>query len=72
MSMKKRRNLSGIYFRSQNEKTKEWENVCFEDLTEDEQNKVMSKRGEKWTKSLAKQLANTLNDIGKQFDIISK
>lgn len=32
----------------------------------------MSKRGEKWIKSLAKQLANTLNDIGKQFDIISK
>jgi hypothetical protein len=70
--MKERRNLSGIYFRSKNELTEKYDNVVFEDLTEEEQDKMMEGRGEEWLKSLAKQLANTLNNIGEQFDIAAK
>lgn len=70
--MKERRNLSGIYFRSKNVLTEKYDNVVFEDLTEEEQDKMMEGRGEEWLKSLAKQLANTLNNIGEQFDIAAK
>ena len=70
--MKERRNLSGIYFRSKNETTGKYDNVVFEDLTEEEQDKMMEGRGEEWLKSLAKQLSNTLNNIGEQFDIAAK
>lgn len=70
--MKVRRNLSGIYFRSQNKETGKWENICFEELSEEEQNKQMENRGEIWIKNLAKQLANTLNEIGDKFDIIKE
>ena len=68
--MKVRRNLSGIYFRSENEETGKVENVVFEDLSTEEQDKQMENRDVEWLKSLAKQLADTLNDIGEHFDII--
>lgn len=69
--MKEKRNLSGIYFRSKNVLTEKYENVVFEDLSEDEQDKNMEGRSEEWLRSLVKQLANTINDIGNRFDIIS-
>jgi hypothetical protein len=72
MKMKERRNLSGIYFRSKDEVTGKYDNVVFEDLTEDEQDRMMEGRGEEWLKSLVKQLSNTLNNIGEQFDIAAK
>lgn len=69
--MKTARNLSGIYFRHKTEEGK-WDNAVFEDLEEEEQDKVMEGRGEEWLKSLAKQLANTINRISEQFDIFSE
>jgi hypothetical protein len=69
--MKTKRELSGIYFRSQNSETGKWDNVVFEDLTEEEQDKRMEGKSEEWLKSLAKQLANTINSIGDQFDIMA-
>lgn len=69
--MKTRRNLSGIYFRSKNEETGRYDNVVFEDLTREEQDKMMEGREVQWLKSLAIQLADTLNSIGDQFDIVS-
>jgi len=68
--MKERRNLSGIYFRSQNPESGKWENVVFEDLSEEEQNKKLESGDRKWVESLAKQLANTINDIGNQLDLM--
>ena len=62
-----KRNLSGIYFRS--ECTGKWEPVCFEDLPEDEQLDAMQNRDEEWFKSLAMQLAKTLREVGDEFDI---
>ncbi len=67
--MKVKRKLSGIYFRSKNENTGKYENVVFEDLSEAEQDRVMEGREKAWIKSLAKQLANTLNEIGENFNI---
>lgn len=68
--MKTRRNLSGIYFRALNEDTGRYDNVVFEDLNENEQDKMMEGRSEEWLKSLAKQLSNTINEIGDNLDLI--
>jgi hypothetical protein len=68
--MKTRRNLSGIYIRSKNKETGKYDNVVFEDLTSAEQDEFMDGQDKVWLKSLAKQLADTLNTIGEQFDII--
>jgi hypothetical protein len=61
------RNLSGIYFRSKIED--KWTNIVFEDLSESEQDRVMDGREIEWLKSLAKQLAKTINEIGEFCDI---
>lgn len=70
--MKAKRSLSGVYFRSQNEKTNKWENVVFEDLPEFEQNEILDKYTPDQVKSLVKILANTLNKIGEELDIIQE
>jgi hypothetical protein len=67
--MKIKRNLSGIYFRVKNEETGKFDNIVFEDLSEQQQDEMMKGRSEEWLKSLAKQLASTLNIIGEQLDI---
>jgi SMC interacting uncharacterized protein involved in chromosome segregation len=61
--MKVRRNLSGIYFRSKNEKTEEWTNVVFEDLSLEEQDRVMKNREIQWLKSLIDKLFETYSGI---------
>lgn len=70
--MKTKRSLSGIYFRVKNEEIKKFDNVVFEDLSEQQQDEMMNGRSEEWLKSLAKQLANVLNDIGEQFNITAE
>jgi len=64
------RKLSGIYFRTKIDD--KWVNLVFEDLSEEEQDRVMTNKSEEWLKSLAKQLAQTLREIGDQFDILSE
>jgi hypothetical protein len=65
-----KRNISGIYFRFKNEETGEMENRVFEDLPPEYQDKMMEGRTIEWTKSLAKQLANSLRDVADKFDIV--
>lgn len=67
---KTKRNLSGIYFRSQNEETKKWENVCFEDLPSEEQTEIIESKSEDFVRNLAKMLADTINEIGDKLDIM--
>jgi hypothetical protein len=67
--MKTKRNLSGIYFRSKNEETGKYENVVFEDLSETEQDNILDVKSIEFIKSLAKQLASTINHIGDNFDL---
>ena len=67
--MKKIRSLSGAYFRVKREgKT---EVIAFEDLSSEEQDKVMEDKNIEWIKSLAKGMADTINKIADAFDIIS-
>lgn len=68
--MKEKRNISGIYFRVQNKQTGEWDTIVFEDLSDDQQDRVMLKRSNEWLQSLAKQLANSLREVSDKFDLV--
>ena len=61
--MDMRRNLDGVYFRFGTE------NICFSDLSEEQQEEVMNNRSEEWLKSLCKRLAEVIKEMGDQFDI---
>lgn len=63
-----KRNLDGVYFRV--ERDGKWENVCFSDMTKEERNKVMENRDSEWLKSMCQILADTIADIGEQFDLV--
>ena len=64
--MKTKRELSGIFFRIGKE------NIVFEDLESEQQDKMMEDRNDEWLKSLAKSLANTINNLGETFDLSAK
>ena len=59
-----KRNLDGVYFRVGTE------NICFSDLTEEQQDEVMKDRDAEWLRSLCKILAKTLKDIGDELDMV--
>jgi len=62
------RNLSGIYFR---EKRKDkWENVCFEDLSKEKQERIVKEKSKEFVGNLAIMLAKDLKKIGNKFDIM--
>lgn len=61
-NMKEIRDMDGIYFRVQRDG--KWENLCFSDLTSEEQDRMMTGRSEEWLKSLAKHLADCLYAAG--------
>lgn len=63
------RNLDGVYFIIKNENGK-FENICFSDLTEEQQDEMMEGRSEEWLKSMCKILVKSLREIGDQFDIV--
>jgi hypothetical protein len=65
--MKTKRNLSGITCRVHREGKKV--NVCFEDLDHAEQLKLLATKDQSWILSLAISLADTLNEIGEEFNI---
>lgn len=62
------RNLDCVYFRMK--RYDKWCNVCFTDLTEEEQDKVMEGRNDEWLKSMCKILARYLRIVGDEFDIV--
>lgn len=59
-----KRNLDGVYFRIGTE------DICFSDLTEEQQDQVMDGRDEQWLKSLCKILAGAIKEMGDQLDIV--
>ena len=63
-----KRNLDGAYFRVKRDG--KWENICFTDLTREEQMEVMKNRSEEWLRSLIFVLADTIGEIGEAFDIV--
>lgn len=62
--MDKRHNLSGIYFRQKNLTTNKYENVCFEELREEEQDRVLDASEPQFIKNLAKKLSQSLLNLG--------
>lgn len=68
--MIKKRNLSGVYFRSRDPATEKFDNVCFEDLSESEQLNILNSKNIEWVKSLTMILAKTLRDVGDQFNLV--
>lgn len=61
------RKLDGCYFRVKRDG--EWENICFTDLTDEERDKVLDGRSEKWLRSLCKHLTHVIQGIGEEFDL---
>ena len=70
--MKVQRNLSGIYMKYENPETKKTENWCFEDLPRQEQLNILAGKDSQWIFTLALELADKLNDIGDQLDLIAE
>lgn len=64
------RNLDGCYFRVK--RGDRYENICFSDLTEQEREEVCKDRPAEWLKSLAYHLADSLHNVGDQFDIMGR
>ena len=54
--------LDGVFFRIKRDQ--KFENICFSDLTEAEQDEVMKGRNKEWLKSMCKILAKSLRNIG--------
>lgn len=69
--MKTRRNLSGVYFRVQIENEK-FDSVCFEDMSEEEQDRQMDGRELEWHKKMIRIMSNTINELGDRFDLMSE
>ena len=61
------RNLDGIYFRV--ERDGKWQNLCFTDLTEDEQRKVLKDKSPDFVLQMALNMAARLREIGDQLNL---
>ena len=62
------RNLDGVYFRLKMEDGK-YRNVCFSDMTRSERDQVMNTKNNEWIRSLCHILADTIREIGDEFNI---
>ena len=62
---KELRNLSGIFFREKIDN--KWENICFEECSEEKQKEILFNKDTEFVKSIALHLAKTINEIGDQF-----
>lgn len=62
-----KRNLDGCYFRVKRDS--KFENICFTDLTVEEQEKVIDGKTDEWLKSLLLHIADRLRRIGDDFDL---
>lgn len=63
----KKRNLDGVYFRVK--RNGKYDNICFTDLTVEEQMKVCENRSVEWLQTLAMHLSGIICGIAKQLDL---
>ena len=70
--MKEQRNLSGIYYRSFDKAQDKWVNICFEELSETEQDNIINNYTDVRKANLIKLLAETINRIGNELDLYSE
>ena len=62
-----KRDLDNIYFRVQ--RGNQSEAVCFTDLTEKEKDEILKDKNEQWLKSMVKELADDLRNVGDQLNL---
>ena len=62
-----KRNLDGCYFRVR--RGDKYEDLCFTDLTRDEQEELLKDKSAEFIVGLAQHLAETLRKIGDEFDL---
>lgn len=62
------RNLDGLYFRI--ERDGKWQDICFTDLTWQERDKVMANCSKEWLVSVVNYLADCIQGIGEEFDLV--
>lgn len=67
-----RRNLSGIYIFEKFESDEKRQPTCFEDCTEETQDKWLNDLSEEALRNLCKQLSETIKKLGDTFDIFSE
>ena len=65
-----RRNLSGIFIFDTLEGDESRQPTCFEDCREETQDRFLNGLEIEGLKNLSKTLADTIRDIGEQFDIM--
>lgn len=65
-----KRNLDGCYFRVR--RGEKYEDLCFSDLTCDEQEAVLKDRSPEFIVGLTLHLAKIIRQIGDEFDLIGK
>lgn len=65
-----KRNLDGFYFRVR--RGEKYENLCFTDLTRDEQEELLKDKSAEFIVGLACHLAEVLRKIGDSLDLIGK
>lgn len=70
MSLIPHRDLDGVYFRI-HEQDDTYDNVCFSDLTENEQIEILENRSVEWLKTMCVHLASKIRTIGDQFDLVA-
>ena len=64
------RNLDGVYFRVKRGPC--WTSVCFSDLTSAERDEVLKDRPAEWLRRLCCVLADTIKNIGEEFDLAGR
>ena len=64
------RNLDGIYFRVEREG--KWENVCFSDMTEEQQREAIDGKSKEWLISMCIGLAKTIRSMGDVLDVTGR
>lgn len=64
------RNLDGYYFRVR--RGEKYEDLCFTDLTRDEQEEALKDKSPEFIVGLTLHLAKIIRQIGDEFDLIGK
>jgi hypothetical protein len=67
-----RRNLSGVYIFHKFEDEENRKPTCFEDCPEEKQDEWLNNLEPEAVKNLAKQLANTIRNIGDALDLTTE
>ncbi len=67
MEYPQKRNLDGMFFRTK--RGKKWENICFTDLTKEEQERVLEEKNVEWCRIMAMELARVIREMGDSLNL---